>query len=30
MGTYAAISSFLPCFKSTAEVIFLNTVEYRL
>jgi hypothetical protein len=30
LGTYTAIPSFLPCFKSTVEVIFLNAVEYNL
>jgi hypothetical protein len=30
LGTYTAIPSFFPHFKSTVEVIFLNAVEYRL
>jgi hypothetical protein len=30
LGTYTAIPSFFPPFKSTVEVIFLNAVEYRL
>jgi hypothetical protein len=30
LGTYTAISPFFPRFKSTVEVIFLNTVENRL
>jgi hypothetical protein len=29
-GTYTAIPSFFPCFRSTVEVIFLNAVEDRL
>jgi hypothetical protein len=28
-GTYTAIPSFFPRFKSTVEVIVLNAVEYR-
>jgi hypothetical protein len=30
LGTYTAIPSFFPRFKSTVEVIVLNAVEYRL
>jgi hypothetical protein len=30
LGTYTAIPSFFPCFKSTMEVIFLNAVENHL
>jgi hypothetical protein len=30
LGTYTAIPSFIPRFKSTVEVILLNTTEYRL
>jgi hypothetical protein len=30
LGTYTAIPSFFPRFKSTVEVIFLNAVEHRL
>jgi hypothetical protein len=29
LGTYAAITSLFPRFKSTVEAIFLNAVEYR-
>jgi hypothetical protein len=30
LGTYTAIPSIFPRFKSTMEVIVLNAVEYRL
>jgi hypothetical protein len=30
LGTYTAIPLFFPYFKSTAEVVFCNAVEYRL
>jgi hypothetical protein len=30
LGTYTAISSFFPCFKSNVEVIFPTAVEYQL
>jgi hypothetical protein len=29
LGTYTAIPSFFPHFKSTVEISFLNAVEYR-
>jgi hypothetical protein len=30
LGLYTVIPSFLPCLKSTIEVIFHNAVEYHL